>query len=79
MKKVGSICYKILVKHVLNSLQRNRVFSFKAKNKKLEVLISKARKREKISGNYTAPIINLSNNKLTLEELNQLNLGLEYN
>ena len=78
MKKVGSIRYKILVKHVSNSLQRNRVFSFKAKNKKLEVLISKARKREKISGNYTAPIINLSNNKLTLEELNQLNLVLEY-
>ena len=61
-----------------SSLHRERLFSFKRKNKKLEVLVSKAHKREKLSGSYKTPIINLSNNKLTLEESKQLNLGLEY-
>ena len=46
--------------------------------KKLEVLISKARKRENISDSYKTPIINLSNIELTSEESKQLNLGLEY-
>ena len=45
--------------------------------KKLEALISKARKREKISDSYQIPIINSSNTKLALEESNQLNIGLE--
>ena len=78
VKKVGSIRYKILLKHVSSSLQRERLFSFKTKNKKLEVLISKAHKRGKVSDSYKTPIINLSNIKLTLEESKQLNLGLEY-
>ena len=46
LKKVGSIRYKILLKHVSSSLQRERLFSFKTKNKKVEVLISKAHKRK---------------------------------
>ena len=75
--KVDSICYKILLKHVPNSLQRDRLFSFKTKSKKIEVLISKAHKSEKISDNYKTPIINKSNIELTLEESKQLNLGLE--
>ena len=66
VKKVGSIRYKILLKHVSSSLQRERLFSFKTKNKKLEVLISKAHKREKVSDSYKTPIINLSNIELTL-------------
>ena len=54
------------------------MFTFKAKKKKLEVLISKTHKRENVSDSYKAPIINLSNIGLTLEESKQLNLGLEY-
>ena len=54
------------------------MFSFETKNKKLQVLISKAHKREKISDSYKTPIINLSNTDLTLEESKQLNLGREY-
>ena len=69
---------KILLKPVSSSLRRERLFSFKTKNKKLEVLISKAHKRGKVSDSYKTPIINLSNIKLTLEESKQLNLGLEY-
>ena len=42
VKKVGRIRYKILLKHVSSSLQRERLFSFKTKNKEMEVLISKA-------------------------------------
>ena len=78
VKKVGSIRYKILLKHMSSSLQWERLFSFKTKNKKLEVLISKAHKREKVSGSYKTPFINLSHIELTLEESKQLNLGLEY-
>ena len=77
VKKVGSIRYKILLKHVSSLLQRERLFSFKTKNKNLEVLTSKAHKREKVSDSYKTPIINLSNIELTLEESKQLNLGLE--
>ena len=54
------------------------MFTFKAKKKKLEVLISKTHKRENVSDSYKTPIINLSNIGLTLEESKQLNLGLEY-
>ena len=77
-KKVGSIRYKILLKHVSSKLQRERLLSFKTKYKKLEVLISKVHKREKVSDSYKTPIINLSNIELALEESKQLNLGLEY-
>ena len=31
IQKVGSVCYKILVKHVSSSLQRDRLFSFQTK------------------------------------------------
>ena len=54
------------------------MFLFETKNKKLQVSISKAHKREKNSDSYKTPIINLSNTELTLEESKQLNLGLEY-
>ena len=47
-------------------------------NKKLEVIISKAHKREQVSDSYKTPIINLSSTELTLEESKQLSLGLEY-
>lgn len=50
----------------------------KIKYKKLEVLISEARKNERISDNYATPFINLLKIKLTWEEFKQLNLGLEY-
>ena len=49
VKKVGRIRYKILLKHVPSSLQRERLFSFKTKNKEMEVLISKAH----MSGNVS--------------------------
>ena len=49
VKNVGSIRCKILLKHISRSLQRDRLFSFKTKNKKLGVLISKVHKRGKIS------------------------------
>ena len=49
VKKVGRIRYKILHKHVSSSLQRERLFSFKTKNKEMEVLISKAH----MSGNVS--------------------------
>ena len=49
VKKVGRIRYKILLKHVSSSLQRERLFSFKTKNKEMEVLISKAH----MSGNVS--------------------------
>ena len=77
VKKVGSIRYKILLKHVSSLLQRERLFSFKTKNKNLEVLTSKAHKRENVSDSYKTAIINLSNIELTLEKSKQLNLGLE--
>ena len=54
------------------------MFSFKQKNKKLDVLISKAHKREKFPDSYKTPVINLPNIQLTLEESKKLNLGLEY-
>ena len=69
------MCYKVLLK---NSLNREKLFSFKTKNVKLELLMSKARKREKVSDSYKTPIINLSNIELILEESKQLNLCLEY-
>ena len=47
-------------------------------NKKLEVIISKAHKREQVSDSYKTPIINLSNIELILEESKQLSPGLEY-
>ena len=68
VKKVGSIRSKILLKHVSSSLQREQLFSFKTKNKEVEVLILKAHKRENVSDSYKTPIINLSNIELTLEE-----------
>ena len=37
VKKAGSIYYKILLKHVSSSSQQEILFSFKTKNKKLEV------------------------------------------
>ena len=49
-----------------------------SEKKKLGVLISKAHMREKFSDSYKTLIINLSNIELTLKELKQLNLGLEY-
>ena len=67
MQKVGSFRYNILLKRASSSLQRDRLFSFKTKNKKLEVIISKARKRTN-SDNYATPINNFSNIELTLEE-----------
>ena len=69
---------KILLKPVSSSLRRERLFSLKTKNKKLEVLISKAPKREKVSDSYKTPINNSSTIELILEESKQLNLGLEY-
>ena len=69
------MCYKVLLK---NSLNREKLFSFKTKNVKLEVLMSKAHKRGKVSNSYKTPIINLSNIELILEESKQLNLCLEY-
>ena len=44
----------------------------------MEVLISKAHKRENVSDSYKTPIINLSSIEFTLEESKQLNLCLEY-
>ena len=52
VQKVGSIRYKTLLKHVSSLLQQDRLFSCKTKNKKLEVIISKACKRGQISDNY---------------------------
>ena len=78
VKIVGIIQYKILLKHTSSSLHRERFFSFKTKNKKLQVLISGAHKTGKVSDSYITPIINLSNAELTLEESKQLNLGLDY-
>ena len=47
------MCYKVLLK---NSLNRERLFSFKTKNVKLEVFMSKAHKREKVSDSYKTSI-----------------------
>ena len=77
-KKVVSIRSKVLLKDLSSLLQRQRLFSFKTINKKLEVLISRATKRENASDNYKTTIINLSNIELTLEESKQLILGLEF-
>ena len=77
-KKVVSIRSKVLLKDLSSLLQRQRLFSFKTINKKLEVLISRATKRENASDNYKTTIINLSNIGLTLEESKQLILGLEF-
>ena len=59
-------------------VQRERLFSFEPKNKKLEVLISKAHKRGEVSDSYKTPIINLSSIKLTLEESPDLHCQNNY-
>ena len=77
-KKVVSIRSKVLLKDLSSLLQRERLLSFKTINKKLEVLISRANKRENVSDSYKTTIINLSNVELTLEESKQLIVGLEF-
>lgn len=56
-KKLDQICSFKLIKYYLNMC--------KIKYKKLQVLISEARKNERISDNYATPFINLLKIKLT--------------
>ena len=63
-----------MLKSISKSLQRERLESFRTKNKKLFNL-TKRRKKEKVD--YKVPITNLSNNKLNEKEYDQLKIGIK--
>ena len=53
------------------------LISLEAKNKQINNLLLKYR-RDKQSGNYSAPIINVSSYNLNDTKLQQLEIGLKY-
>ena len=73
---VGIILSKVIYNNVVKSLSKERIESFKTKNRKIYKLISIKHRFNKI--NFEVPIINLSNYRLNYEERNQLKLGLDF-
>ena len=61
----------------LNILYRERLVSFKTKNRKLATLIAKQGDSYK-SSTYSTPLINISSIELTSDETNQFKFGLHY-
>ena len=64
-----------MLKSIIKSLQRERLESFRRKNKKLFNL---TKRRTKENVDYKVPIINLSNYQLNKKEYNQLKMGLNH-
>ena len=64
-----------MLKSISKSLQRERLESFRTKNKKLFNL-TKIRTKENVD--YKVPFINLSNYQLNEKEYNQLKMGLNH-
>ena len=77
LEQVCQVRYKILKKRLLNILYRERLESFKTKNRKLVKMIAKQDDCYK-SSTYSTPLINLSSIELTSDEINQFKLGLYY-
>ena len=75
MEQVCQVRYTILKKRLLNVLHRERLDSFKTKNRKLAALIAKQGDSYK-SSTCSTPLINLSSIELTSDEINQFKFGL---
>ena len=73
---VGNTFTSILLKSIEKSLHKERLKSFKTKNKKIANLM-KNQKADTFT-NYSVPIINLSRYKLNDSEYNQLKFGLNH-
>ena len=72
----GSIFCQALLINIRQSLHKERLESFRTKNKKLKVLISS--KTKTLNVNYCVPIVNLSETVLTHQEQQQLSFGLDH-
>ena len=77
LEQVCQVRFKSLKKRLLNISYRERVESFKTKNRKLATLIAKQDDSYK-SSTYSTLLINLSSNELTSDEINQFKFGLHY-
>ena len=75
MEQVCQFRYKTLKKRLLNILYRERLVSFKTKNRKLATLIAKQGDSYK-SSTYSTPLINLSSTAIISDEVNQFKCGL---
>ena len=73
--EIGPIFTDKMLKSLRKSLQRERLESFRTKNKKLLNLM-KRRTKDKVD--YKVPIINLSNYQLNEKEYAQLKMGLNH-
>ena len=71
----GIVLGNTLISIAQRSLSKRRYLSFKTKNRKIVNLIK--RKRKPCNTNYSAPIINLSDYNLSIQETQQLKLGLD--
>ena len=69
MEQVCQVRYTILKKRLLNVLHRERLDSFKTKNRKLAALIAKQGDSYK-SSTCSTPLINRSSIELTSDEIN---------
>ena len=69
LEQVCQVRYTILKKLLLNVLYRERLDSFKTKNRKSATLIAKQGDSYK-SSTYSTPLINLSSIELTSDEIN---------
>ena len=73
---VGNTFTSILLKSIEKSLHKERLESFRTKNKKIANLIKN--QKDDTFTNYSVPIINLSNYTLNDSEYNQLKFGLNH-
>ena len=73
---VGNLFTSILLKSIEKSLHKERLESFKTKNKKIANLMKS--QKDDIFTYYSVPIINLSSYTLNDSEYNQLKFGLNH-
>ena len=73
--EIGPTFTDIMLKSISKSLQRERLESFRTKNKKFFNL---TKRKTKENVDYKVPIINLSNYQLNENEYNQLKMGLNH-
>ena len=73
---VGNTFTSILLKSIEKSLHKERLESFRTKNKKIANLIQN--QKDDTFTNHSVPIINLSNYTLNNSEYNQLKFGLNH-
>ena len=72
--KFGNNFSKIVITSLKKSLQKQRIESFKKKNKKIYNLL---KSKKDATTNYTVPIINFSSYTLSDAEYNQLKFGIK--